>query len=122
MGISFDKARCSLLSLLMITFAVAGCESGHGEEGCPELCDRAAACPGNVGSRDECMAQCASDTEAVEEAGCEDAWETYLECRNHANDVCDLQSAHEECSIQWNALGTCTQRYCDENPSRCPNR
>lgn len=122
MGISFIDARCSLLWLMLTTFTVLGCESGHGEEGCPELCDRAAACPGADASRDECMKTCEADTEAVEQAGCEDAWETYLECRNHANDVCDVEAYQEECSIQWDALKACTQRYCDEDPSHCPTR
>lgn len=122
MEISLVAVRRSLLSLLLTTFAVLGCESGHGEEGCPELCDRAAACPGNVQPRDECMAECKEKTEAVEQAGCEGAWETYLECRNHANDACDEEAYQEECSIQWDALGACTQRYCDEDPSRCPTR
>ncbi|WP_437673490.1 hypothetical protein [Sorangium sp. So ce131] len=95
------------LALAAIALVAAGCSSGHGEEGCPELCERTAECPGSTLDEDSCLAACDEDTETAEEAGCHDARESYLECRNHAEDTCDPAQYEEECSIQLETLESC---------------
>ncbi|WP_437777792.1 hypothetical protein [Sorangium sp. So ce1097] len=99
-------ARMGLAALALVALS---CSSGHGEEGCPELCERDVECPGAT-TEEACLERCGAETEAAEEAGCEDAWESYLECRNHAEDNCDPEKYLEECSIQWESLRTCLDR------------
>ncbi|WP_437333799.1 hypothetical protein [Sorangium sp. So ce394] len=98
------------MALAALALALAACSSGHGEEGCPELCERAVECPGAPMTEDSCLDACGAETEQAEEAGCEDAWESYLECRNHAEDNCDPVKYEEECSIQLESLNSCLQR------------
>ncbi|KYF85361.1 hypothetical protein WME98_14105 [Sorangium sp. So ce296] len=102
--------RMALAALALAALALAACSSGHGEEGCPELCERAVECPGAPMTEDSCLDACGAETEQAEEAGCEDAWESYLECRNHAEDNCDPAKYEEECSIQLESLNSCLQR------------
>ncbi|MGK4001802.1 hypothetical protein WMF31_04190 [Sorangium sp. So ce1036] len=106
-------ARCALAMLALsgvLALSGAGCSSGHGEEGCPELCERVAECPGASGGEEGCLETCDAETEAAEEAGCVDAHESYLECRNHAEDTCDPAQFEEECSIQLESLRSCLSR------------
>jgi hypothetical protein len=98
------------MALVGLALAALSCSSGHGEEGCPELCERAVECPGGPMTEDSCLDACSAETEAAEEAGCEDARESYLECRNHADDNCDPEKYNEECSIQLASLNSCLGR------------
>ncbi|MGK3968945.1 hypothetical protein WMF38_36880 [Sorangium sp. So ce118] len=100
-------ARMALTALVAVAVS---CSSGHGEEGCPELCERAVECPGEPQTEESCLATCSAETETAEEAGCSDAWESYLECRNHAEDNCDPEKYDEECSIQRESLMSCLDR------------
>ncbi|WP_433929861.1 hypothetical protein WME76_34875 [Sorangium sp. So ce119] len=101
-------ARMGLAALALVALS---CSSGHGEEeGCPELCERQVECPGDATTEESCLDTCSADTEEAEEAGCDGAWESYLECRNHAEDNCDPAKYLEECSIQWESLRTCLER------------
>ncbi|WP_437830312.1 hypothetical protein [Sorangium sp. So ce1153] len=100
-------ARMALTALAVVAVS---CSSGHGEEGCPELCERAVECPGEPQTEESCLDTCSADTETAEEAGCSDAWESYLECRNHAEDNCDPEKYDEECSIQRESLTSCLDR------------
>ncbi|WP_437286540.1 hypothetical protein [Sorangium sp. So ce406] len=101
-------ARMGLAALSLVALS---CDSGHGEEeGCPELCERQVECPGDATTEESCLDTCSADTEEAEEAGCDGAWESYLECRNHAEDNCDPAKYLEECSIQWESLRTCLER------------
>ncbi|WP_437305146.1 hypothetical protein [Sorangium sp. So ce388] len=102
-------ASMALTALAVVAVAVS-CSSGHGEEGCPELCERAVECPGEPQTEESCLDTCSADTETAEEAGCSDAWESYLECRNHAEDNCDPEKYDEECSIQRESLTSCLDR------------
>lgn len=67
-------------------------------------------CPGEPQTEESCLDTCSADTEMAEEAGCSDAWESYLECRNHAEDNCDPEKYDEECSIQRESLTSCLDR------------
>ncbi|WP_437810639.1 hypothetical protein [Sorangium sp. So ce1078] len=98
------------MALVGLALAALSCSSGHGEEGCPELCERAVECPGDPMTEDSCLDACSAETEAAEEAGCEGAWESYLECRNHADDNCVPENYNEECSIQLESLNSCLAR------------
>ncbi|XXT17901.1 hypothetical protein WME94_47505 [Sorangium sp. So ce429] len=100
-------ARMALTALVAVAVS---CSSGHGEEGCPELCERTVECPGEPQTEESCLATCSAETETAEEAGCSDAWESYLECRNHAEDNCDPEKYDEECSIQRESLTSCLDR------------
>ncbi|WP_438024531.1 hypothetical protein [Sorangium sp. So ce233] len=100
-------ARMGLAALALVALS---CSSGHGEEGCPELCERQVECPGDPTTEESCLDTCSAETEEAEEAGCDGAWESYLECRNHAEDNCDPAKYLEECSIQWESLRTCLER------------
>lgn len=98
------------MALVGLALAALSCSSGHGEEGCPELCERAVECPGAPMTEDSCLDACSAETEAAEAADCEDAWQSYLECRNHADDNCDPEKYNEECSIQLESLNSCRDR------------
>ena len=98
------------LGLAALAHVAQSCSSGHGEEGCPELCERQVECPGDATTEESCLDTCSAETEEAEEAGCDGAWESYLECRNHAEDNCDPAKYLEECSIQWESLRTCLER------------
>ncbi|MGK3985171.1 hypothetical protein WME99_19130 [Sorangium sp. So ce136] len=100
-------ARMALTALVAVAVS---CDSGHGEEGCPELCERAVECPGEPPTEESCLDTCSAETETAEEAGCSDARESYLECRNHAEDNCDPEKYDEECSIQRESLMSCLDR------------
>ncbi|WP_437926015.1 hypothetical protein WMF37_44380 [Sorangium sp. So ce291] len=100
-------ARMALTALVAVAVS---CSSGHGEEGCPELCERAVECPGEPPTEESCLDTCSAETETAEEAGCSDARESYLECRNHAEDNCDPEKYDEECSIQRESLMSCLDR------------
>ena len=102
-------ARMALTALAVVAVAVS-CSSGHGEEGCPELCERTVECPGEAQTEESCLATCGAETEKAEEAGCSGARESYLECRNHAEDHCDPEKYDEECSIQRESLMSCLDR------------
>lgn len=100
-----------VLTMMVLALVALGCSDEHGEEeGCPELCEQAVECPGDATTEQSCLAMCSADTEAAEEAGCHDAWESYLECRNHAEDNCDPAKYDEECSIQKESLNSCLNR------------
>ncbi|WP_437588253.1 hypothetical protein [Sorangium sp. So ce1000] len=99
-----------VMTIMVLALVALGCSEGHGEEGCPELCERAAECPGDPTTEESCRATCSADTEAAEQAGCNDAWESYLECRSHAEDNCDPAKYDEECSIQKESLNSCLDR------------
>lgn len=106
----------ALHALVLVFFVTAGCSSEHGEEGCPELCERTAQCPGSTGGEDACVSACRSTTEVVESAGCDEDWESFLECRSHATDACNEQSYAEECSVQYDSFRSCLAPYCKQHP------
>jgi hypothetical protein len=115
------SATTALHALTIACLVAVGCSSGHGEEGCPELCERTAECTGSTVSEDECSSVCEKTTALVENAGCERDWESVLECRSHADNACDEKSYREECSVQYDSYTSCVTPYCQQHPSECPS-
>lgn len=87
--------------------SAAGCSSGHGEEGCPELCEAQTACSASTMTEDECMSQCGALEETAETKGCEESWTDLLECWSHAEDPCDAEAFEAECTVQAQAHESC---------------
>lgn len=102
-------ATWSLPAALMLTLALGpwACGGGHGEEGCPELCEQVAACGDATTTAEQCLTECEAETEVAEEKGCTDYRTEYLECAGHADAVCDPDELEDECKIQSDAYATC---------------
>jgi hypothetical protein len=98
-------AGAALLAAALLP-PVAGC-GGHGEEGCPELCEQMAACPEPAQTEDACLSACNAETELAEEKGCADYRTDYLECAGHATAVCDPAELASECQLQLTSYEDC---------------
>ena len=101
------RTAARLIFGALLSLWASGCGGGHGEEGCPELCEQQAACPGAAITEEKCISDCQSQQEYAEKNECSEALTELLECQSHAEDVCDAEALSDECTIQSQAYVAC---------------
>jgi hypothetical protein len=75
----------SLTHLGLMVF-VGAFTAGCGAD-CESLCEDAQGCEGALDA--DCATSCEKTEEAIEEAGCEDQFDDYLDCASDLDDICD---------------------------------
>ena len=84
---------------------------------CEDICEDTKDCVGADKSID-CAASCDDARELNEAAGCEDQYDSYLNCTSEAEDVCTVGDSCESEANKWNA---CLVDFCsqDDRPKEC---
>jgi hypothetical protein len=84
---------------------------------CEDLCEDTKECVGADKSID-CPKNCDEVRELNEDAGCEDAYDEYLNCTSDSQDVCTVGDSCETEANKWNR---CLVEYCskEENLGKC---
>jgi hypothetical protein len=102
---------------LILLAAALGLASVGCTRDCEDNCEDTKDCVGADKSID-CAANCEEARELNEDAGCEDEYDSYLNCTNQTDDIC---TAGDSCESEANKWNDCLVKYCSdpENTEKC---
>jgi hypothetical protein len=107
----------TLKTLAMIVVVTATGLAGCGEYACEDFCEDRAECSDGRTNRANCESSCEDLERQNEDFGCNDEYDSIMNCVEKLDDVCDRRTAERECGNEADAWEDCIVAHCMEHPS-----